>query len=185
LSSEHAKIVTHNLRQDQTVHLIIFVFFLTVASFILRFYGLGNQSLWMDEVASLQNARAFGENGLAGLAASDHIAPLHSIILWLVTIGSEASETRLRLPSLVFGVMTVPVLAWIVFDMFRSAKFTAIATALICVSPYAIWHSQEARMYAPYLFFSVVLVALSWRAARGPFGIALWMAIVCFATLGL
>ena len=139
----------------------------------------------MDEVASLQNARAFGRDGLGGLAASDHIAPLHSIMLWLVTFGSEASESLLRLPSLVFGVMTVPAFAWIVFDMFRSAKFTAIATALICVSPYAIWHSQEARMYAPYLFFSVVFVALSWRAARGPFGSAIWVAMVCFATLGL
>ena len=64
----------------------------TGIALFLRLYHLDSQSLWLDEVVSLENAITFGNSGLAQLAVVDHIAPLHSILLWLVTLVKAPSE---------------------------------------------------------------------------------------------
>lgn len=175
----------YSSQKDVRYELAAFVALVTIVSLLLRFYRVSEQSLWMDEVASFNNTVAFETGGMAGLATVDHIAPLHSMMLWLVTRFGPPSEFILRLPSVIFGVATVPVFSWLVHDMFRNSKLTAIAAVLICISPFAIWYSQEARMYSSYLFFSVALLALSWRASERPFGIVLWLSLVIISTLGL
>jgi 4-amino-4-deoxy-L-arabinose transferase-like glycosyltransferase len=139
----------------------------------------------MDEVASFMDATAFGREGLAGLAAADHIAPLHAILIWLTTLVSAPTESVLRIPSVIFGAAVVPVFGWLVYDMFRDRRLAAVGTLLMCCSPYAIWYSQEVRMYSLYLFFSVVFVTLSWKVFERRLGPALWMAIAGVSTLGL
>jgi uncharacterized membrane protein len=158
---------------------------LTLIALILRLYRLDNQSFWLDEAVSLVNANTFGSTGLAEMAAEDQIAPLHSIVLWLVTRVATPSEFALRLPSAIFGAAVVPVLGWLVYDMFRSRTLATVASLLTTFSPYAIWYSQEARMYSLYLFLSVVFVALSWRASERPFSLTLWISLVCVSVMGL
>jgi 4-amino-4-deoxy-L-arabinose transferase-like glycosyltransferase len=165
--------------------LIASILALTAAGFLLRCYGLGTQALWMDEVASLGNAAAFGSGGLAALAAADHVAPLHSILLWLVTLVGGSGETVVRVPSAIFGAAVIPVFAWVVFDMFRDARLTVAASLLMCCSPYAIWYSQEARMYSLLLLLSVVFVGLSWWASKQPARAMHWIALAGITALGL
>lgn len=158
---------------------------LTLIALFLRLYRLDSQSIWMDEVVSLENAIIFGKAGLAQLAATDHIAPLHSILLWLVTLVETPSEFAMRWPSAIFGAAVVPVLGWLVYEMFRFRRLAIVASLLMTFSPYAIWYSQEARMYSLYLFLSVVFVALSWRASERPFGPALYISLVGVTIMGL
>jgi 4-amino-4-deoxy-L-arabinose transferase-like glycosyltransferase len=174
---------SRTLGDGNRLKLIILI--LTGIGVFLRSYGLDNQCLWMDEVASLMDAAAFGHGGLTGLAAADHIAPLHSILIWLVTFVSTPTESVLRIPSVIFGAAVVPVFGWLVYEMFRSRRLAVTGTLLMCCSPYAIWYSQEARMYSLYLLFSVLFVALSWKVSERQLGPALWVAIAGVSTLGL
>jgi 4-amino-4-deoxy-L-arabinose transferase-like glycosyltransferase len=174
------------LRDENQFKKIAFLLFVVTAiGLLLRLCGLGAQSLWIDEVASVGNAGAFGNGGMTELAAADHVAPLHSMLLWLVMVVSAPTEAAVRMPSAIFGAAVVPVVGWLVYDMFRDTRLAVVSSLIMCCSPFAIWYSQEARMYSLFLFFSVVFVALSWRAAERPLGQALWISLVGVSTLGL
>jgi 4-amino-4-deoxy-L-arabinose transferase-like glycosyltransferase len=134
----------------------------TVLAAVLRFYHLDYQSAWLDEVSSLRNARAFGAGGFTGLARADQVAPLHSITLWLMTLIGSDREFWLRLPSALAGIATVPLLYLMGRRMFASPWIGVIAAALVAISPYAIWYSQEGRMYALLLVCTVAFAVLSW-----------------------
>jgi uncharacterized membrane protein len=165
--------------------IVLLLLFVTAIGLFLRFYGLDMQCLWMDEVASLNDAAAFGNGGITKLAIADHVAPLHSILIWLVTLVSAPTESVVRMPSVIFGAAVVPVFGRLAYDMFRDSRFAVVGGLLMCCSPYAIWYSQEARMYSLYLFFSVVFVALNWRAAQRPIGPVLWISLATVSILGL
>jgi hypothetical protein len=173
-----------SLQDDRGLKLIVFTLPFALG-LILRSYGLDKQCLWMDELASLMDAAAFGHGGMTGLAAADHIAPLHPILIWLVMLASSPTEPFLRMPSVIFGAAVVPVFGWLVYDMFRNRRLAVIGSLLMCCSPYAIWYSQEARMYSLYLLLSVVFVALSWKVSERQLKPALWIAIAGVSILGL
>jgi mannosyltransferase len=128
----------------------------------LRLFRLDSQCLWIDELATLQNATRFDDEGLWGLARADHIAPLHSILIWATTQWLGDSAFWLRLPSVAAGVLTIPAVYWLTVRLLRSSVVGLVAAALVAVSPFAIWYSQEARMYAFLLLFGTLYVLLSW-----------------------
>jgi 4-amino-4-deoxy-L-arabinose transferase-like glycosyltransferase len=174
-----------NLR-DKQLNLIFFILpFVTTLGLFLRSFDLDKQCLWMDEVYSVWDAAAFGNGGLTGLAAVDHIAPLHAILIWLVTLVSTPTESLVRMPSVISGAAAVPAFGWLVYEMFRNRTLAVVGSLLMCFSPYAIWYSQEARMYSLLLFFSVVFVALSWRVFERQLGPTLWISIASVSILGL
>ena len=65
----------------------------------------------------------------------------------------------MRLPSAVFGALTVPAMAWLARRWL--GRETAVAAAwLTAGSPFLIWYSQEARSYSQLVFATVVASAL-------------------------
>jgi uncharacterized membrane protein len=157
---------------------------LTLLAAALRLFHLDAQSLWMDEVASFQNAQAFGRAGMKGLAAADHIAPLHSIILWcMVQIGGQ-NAIALRLPSALAGIATIPAIWWVGIRMFRCPRIALIAAGLAAISPYAVWYSQEARMYALLLLCATLFVALCWPLVERRLSWAELTAVTIVSTIG-
>src|SRR5262249_8334985 len=72
----------------------------------------------------------------------------------------------LRLPSVIFGVATIPVafiIARRLFD-FPTAVYTAL---LLAISPLHVYYSQEARMYALLLLLIGVAIAFFARVLEG------------------
>jgi 4-amino-4-deoxy-L-arabinose transferase-like glycosyltransferase len=116
----------------------------------------------MDEVATLADAQAFGSGGLTAIANADHIAPLYSIIVWIVTIFNGDNELMVRMPSAIAGTLTVPVFYALGVRLFRSRAVGLISAALAAVSPFAIWYAQEARAYALLLLCACTYVVLAW-----------------------
>ena len=158
---------------------------ITLCGAILRLQGLAAQPLWLDEVVSLHNALAFGEGGLPALARADHIAPLHSILLWgAVELGGEGAVS-LRLPSALFGIATVPVFFIMAKRLFGSTRTALIGAALVAVSPYAIWYSQEARMYALFLLCVCAYVAVAWPVVSRRLKWSELAALTFITTVGL
>ncbi|WP_298821390.1 glycosyltransferase family 39 protein [uncultured Roseibium sp.] len=112
----------------------------------LRFVNLDRTSLWYDEAVSWsQSNGSFSE--LLTAVSADNYPPLHNIILWLTMPFLGDSEIALRVPSAILGTIAVW-LTYLVGRSIGSQRLGLLAAALLCFSPFHIWYSTEARMYA-------------------------------------
>jgi mannosyltransferase len=125
----------------------------TWLAFVLRVLGLDSQSLWRDEVDAIRFAmeplshllRIFIEPGQNG--------PLYYLLLrpWLTLSGQ--SGFALRLLSVVFGVLAVPLIDRLARRLLPSLPVVGLLAALLtATSPYLVWYGQEGKMYAAVVF---------------------------------
>lgn len=168
---------------------------LTVIGLLLRFYNLGWNSLWLDEASTLGFARQSFLGIWESTAGGEFNPPLfywleHGMLLF------GESEFVLRFLPALLGALTIPVV-YLIGEEFRDRNVGIIAAALLTFSPFHIYYSQEARAYAPMLFFFSLALLFYLRANRsnelrswilfGAFSaIAFWMhfyAIVPIAVL--
>jgi len=104
---------------------------------VLRLYHLGTESLWLDEGYSLRDASSH-------YSLTD-IRPLYFRFLsfWMVFGKSEA---WLRMPSAIFGILSVALL-YILVNRLYGRRPAVLASLLLAISPLHVNHSQEVRMY--------------------------------------
>ncbi|MEZ4767828.1 MAG: glycosyltransferase family 39 protein [Caldilineales bacterium] len=133
-----------------------------LAAFALRMFHLGNQELRGDEAFGY----FFSLNSLSEIVRSTIALrephPVASYFLqhvWLALAGH--SEVALRFSNVWFGVLAVALLYRLGRRLGLGAATAALAAALMAASPYAIWHSQDARMYAISL---ALTTASTWLA---------------------
>jgi hypothetical protein len=141
---------------------------LTAVGFVLRVRGLG-QGLWGDElIARADVSHSFG--GMLDEVANgiENSPPLYFVLAWASDrLGSDPS--LIRLPSLILGTATIPLVALVgIRTVGRSAAI--VAAAFVALGPFAIFYSVEARPYATLGFASilsvlVLLIALERRRA--------------------
>jgi len=98
-----------------------------------------DQSLWLDEAISINVVKNFGWSGLISAFSVHDFHPL-LYYFFLKAWGSlfGFGVIVMRLPSVIFGIMTV----YIVAKMKREAGW------LLAVNPLLIYYSQEVRMYS-------------------------------------
>lgn len=131
---------------------------ITAIALFLRLHDLGRLSLWLDEgitayKMSLSIQKLFAYREL------DNVPPLYYLVLhglrsWI------HSDFALRLPSAIFGVVTIPVLFLIGRILFDS-RVAVLSCWLLCLSTFHVWFSQEARSYCLYyLCFALSLLFL-------------------------
>ena len=155
---------------------LLLVLLLTVLALAVRLWGITSQSLWWDEVSSFQQAR-LGWGQLFAATAADNYPPLHNILLHLSMQLLGPTALALRLPSALLGAATIPALYWVGSRM-AGRHAALIAAALLCVSGFHVWFSQEARMYALLCLTTVLFAGAaleyalgsSWRWALGSIG---------------
>jgi mannosyltransferase len=152
------------LPQSAAARALLAVAVLSLAALALRLQGLGAQSLWWDEVSSFQQAR-LDWGGLLRATAADNYPPLHNILLRLSMLAFGDGEVALRLPSALLGALTIPALYW-AGALIAGRAAALIAAALLCVSSFHLWYSQEARMYALLCLATVLFAGAALEAAR-------------------
>ena len=171
-------------KQTPNVALLILLLS-TLLGAATRLYRLDSQSLWMDEIASLANAHAFGGGGMKGLASADHVAPLHSIILWLATSVGGNNAIAMRMPSVIAGILTVPMFYLLGIRLFGSQTVGLIGATLVAISPYAVWYGQEARMYALLLLCASTYVFVAWPTVERSLRTTEVVALTLVTAIGL
>jgi uncharacterized membrane protein len=123
---------------------------------ILRFVGLGTESLWQDEILSvLESRRPWVDIITERLSFNRFSQPFYFLIIhfWAQAFGE--SEFTLRAPSAIFGVATVP--ATFILARHLLNAWVALGAALMAaVSPALVWYSQEVRAYSLSAFLLVV-----------------------------
>ncbi|MCD6519786.1 MAG: glycosyltransferase family 39 protein [Anaerolineae bacterium] len=147
----------------------------------VRLYGLGRESLWLDEATSLMLAR-MDIPTLVHWTALDIHPPLYYILLhFWVSLGE--SEAVLRGLSVLAGVLNVLVIYALGRELFdrRTGLFAA---ALLALAPLHVWYSQETRMYAWVTLWSSLSVLLALKVwQKGHWGT--WLAYVLATAAGL
>lgn len=142
---------------------------LVVGALILVAFGLRvwiTRGLWLDEATSVAQAKMDFGRMLSYLRQSDVHPPLFHMILWLDIRVFGTSELAVRLPSIAFGTLLVPVLYMTGRELFN--RSTGLVAALIgAIGPAAIWYSQEARMYPLFMLFAALTIWAQVRVVRG------------------
>ena len=112
----------------------------------LRVHRLSAEGIWLDEAASIAIAREPLPDLVADTAADVH-PPFYYVVLhfWIRVAGT--SEAAVRGLSVLFGLAGIAAAAVLARRLFGPA--TALITAAILgASPFHLYHSQQARMYA-------------------------------------
>jgi len=125
----------------------IYLLLAIIIGAILRFYKLGAQSFWLDEILSITQAR---------LEYYDPVHPPLSFLIlriFLETLGT--SEFVARLPACLFGIATVP-LIYVFGEHLFGEKEGIVASFIIALSPWYIRWSQETRMYTQLTVFTIL-----------------------------
>ncbi len=151
LSFENCKSVIYHSRYAQLL------ISLTVMGFILRFYNLGFNSLWLDEATTFHWSKmSFFEIWEIGRSADFHPPLFHWIEHFMLYFGQ--SEFILRAAPALLGILTIPVF-YLIGKEFRDKNVGIISAALLTFSYFGIYYSQEAYSYSMVLFiFSLVIL---------------------------
>lgn len=135
-----------------------YIIFITLLGLLLRVIG-ANQSLWLDEGASLMFAKMSLPQIFTAIKNDVH-PPLFYIMLkyWLpFTFGYD---WLLRVPSIIFGTLSIPALYSFCKHIYKKSNLVPeISALLLALNPLHIYYSQEIRMYAMATF----LCLLSWN----------------------
>lgn len=140
---------------------------LVILAAALRFAFLGDHSLWVDELFSLMYAKLSPGELLTQVSQNDNHPPLYYLLLsfWIRLAGE--SEFAIRSLSAVFGILAVAVtyaLGRLLFDR----KVALGAALLLAVAKFAIYYSQEARMYSLLMFLAPLSAYTFWRLVHEP-----------------
>ena len=130
---------------NSSQHLLILLL-ITVIGASLRFYNLGNESLWLDEGYSAYMAQYASIKNWS----QDIHPPLYYALLAAWSWFSN-SDYWLRLLSLIFGVATIPVVYSLGRQLFgpRAALWSVLMLAVLSLH---IRYSQDARTYTLMTF---------------------------------
>lgn len=128
--------------------------FVTVIAATLRFYRL-DLDLWIDEVATVSK---YASQPLAAVYGS-YLSPgnhlLNSLLLKVSVNLFGETEWAVRLPAVLFGIATIPVMYWLArMAMSRAASLGA--ALLLAFSYHHIFFSQNARGYSAHLLFALL-----------------------------
>ncbi len=123
------------------------------------------RGIWLDEAISIHQARLSLHGLLRNLYYGDRQPPLYPLTLWLTIRAFGHSEFAVRLPSLIAGMLVIPVLYELGRELYdRRTGVTAAAFA--AVSPLLVWYSQEVRMYMFVALFGLLALLTQLRAIR-------------------
>lgn len=139
---------------------------LVAAAVLARWLTLDFHSLWYDEAVTLERViyPGFGDTVSWVLERENH-PPLWYLAEWPVLRLAGTGEVAARALSAAAVTAMIPV-AYLTGRELRSPRTGLILMALVAVSPFLYWYSQEARPYALYALAAGVSFLLLLRARR-------------------
>ena len=119
----------------------------------LRFYDLGTESYWIDEMSTVIEA----QQSIPQMIASGRLdqppayyLPFH---LWIHIFGTSEASTRSF--SALFGIGSILIIYWIGRELFGK-PVGLLSAFLMAISGFQIYYSQIARFYSYFQFMVMV-----------------------------
>lgn len=162
---------------------------ITIAAAALRFFRLGTQSMWTDEMLSVHGWSAPEGVPFGVKLLWDIHGPLYSLFMHLWS-GISLSTAWLRVPSALAGTAAVPLLyRWL--EPIAGKRVALAGALLLACSPFALYYSQEVRFYSFLLAASILALIVYRRFLETPtmrrgalLGLALLLACLCHFSAG-
>ncbi|MFN8446314.1 MAG: glycosyltransferase family 39 protein [Caldilineaceae bacterium] len=132
---------------------------ITAVALLLRIIRLGRWSFWEDEIFSIQHALLINKEGIKAI---DSPHPLYYLCIAPIFQKYGVSEVTARSVSAVIGSVSIPIFILLLqlqtsFGLVASLLFGA----LLAISPWHIYWSQNARFYTmTFLFQGLALLNL-------------------------
>ena len=142
---------------------------LLLVAFALRVYRLGYQELRGDEAFGYFLSRYSYADIVRRTLALQEPHPVAAYFVsraWMAWAGD--SEFALRFIGLCWSVLAVALLYRLACALGLSRAVGMLGAVLLALSPYAIWHSQDARMYNMSLALTLASTWLALEAMRRP-----------------
>lgn len=128
---------------------------ITLLAAALRFYKLGEWSFWIDEIFTINHAMAHfstPELIVENIPPARNWIPVSVILTAQILNRWEIHPLDARLTAALIGIVTIPVLYFLVKKLFDT-KVALIAVLLLALSTWHIEWSQNARFYTSLLLF--------------------------------
>ena len=129
--------LSHIVRQPLTVYLCLLC--ITGGGALLRMYKLGEWSFWGDEMFTVGGWED-------GFNYSPLRKSLSSALVQMVIAMKGSNEWNARIVPAIFGILTIPLLYFIVKRLFDT-PVAILSALLLALSPWHLYWSQNARFY--------------------------------------
>lgn len=131
-------------------------------------------------------SRAMDERAVwRSLALED---PQHPpLYFWITSLFERVSGDSVflrRVPAVVFGLLVLPAMWWLAYELFDDRLVAWCVAALVAVSPFHLAYAQEAREYSLWTLACALSSALFLRYLRGA-GTWTWAGYAAGVALGL
>ena len=148
---------------------LLILLLLMLLGFALRAHNLDAFSFWTDE--GLTPARSGyalsqilrNEIVIQGIVTKDTHPPLYYLVIHLTRQLFGASDFAFRYPSVLFGVLLIP----LIYKLGRrmGGRTVGMLVALLAaVNPLQVYYSQEARMYTLLVLLVTGMSYVLWQA---------------------
>jgi len=139
---------------------------LTFLAASLRFYHIGANSLWVDEVLTARAVELPFSDILRNAIRENSVPPLFFWACHLIVRAVGESEASLRFISALGGSLTIPIFFLLMREITAGPMAACLSACLLAVNPLHVWFSQEARPYALMTFFGCLSLLFLARGLR-------------------
>ncbi|MGD8277929.1 MAG: glycosyltransferase family 39 protein [Gemmatimonadota bacterium] len=143
---------------------VMAVSLLAVAAAVLRGIGL-NGGLWVDEMYAVNLSVSRSLWQILTTFDGDGQHPLFAVLAHLSSAVLGQSAWSARLPAVLFGVASVPML-YLLGRRVTTRAEALMAATLLTVSYHHVWFSQNARGYSMLAFFAILATYALVRGLR-------------------
>ncbi len=141
-------------RLKLTKYQTVSFFAILSAGLFFRIYGLGHESLWLDEGYSIR----FADLDFFHIFSNrENNPPLYFLILhwWIAMFGD--SEFSVRFPSVVFGFLSLFMICKVGTQLFNT-NTGILSSLLLSLSAFHIAFSREARTFSLTAFLAIISI---------------------------
>jgi len=133
----------------------ILILLIIVTGSVLRLNNITSENFWLDEIRTIYLSNTHLLNTVE-LMQYEWQTPLYFLIINVWISFFSISEFSLRIPSVIFGVLSI-IFTYKIVALLYNEKVGVLSAIFISISPIHIYFSQEARTYT----FTVFLTLLS------------------------
>jgi hypothetical protein len=151
------KSITREANYKQTHNYIALVLFTICVGAFLRLYSFWSPPIWVDEYGTWWVVAA--DDALGVIDRTLRIqgqSPLYYLTVKAITSLGGYQSFQLRLPSIVFGILTLVVIYPLALKIFDDQRIALLYLVVVATSEPFIWYSQIARPYSLALFFTLL-----------------------------
>jgi uncharacterized membrane protein len=138
--------------KESSRRLLLTMILIIVVGAISRFYELGKNSFWIDEILSINDALRLN-NIREFLIPSENAQPKLYFLLLHFWMKLGNGEFFLRTISVIFGLLFIGVVYFLGKEIYGS-RVGVLAAFAVAISPFHLLYDRELRMYSMFAFLS-------------------------------